>query len=295
MKRIASAVLAAVLLGAPSAFAQQLSLPGVADKSKPIGITADNGIEWQQTNHVYIARGHATATRGEDSVVADTLYAFYRPVNNAPQAPSKTGGSDSISGGSTQIYRIEADGHVTFKSPTGTVTGDHAVYDVDKAVLVVTGRHLQLVTPHEIITARDSLEWYDAKNMGVARGNATATDGNRRVRADVLTANVTKAPDGSSHISRIDANGHVVVISPGQVATGDSGVYNVDTGIATLAGHVLLTRGDNDLRGQYAVVDVKNNVSRLLAAPPGTELAGGHAPRVEGLIVPRGAPPASGR
>jgi hypothetical protein len=52
------------------------------------------------------------------------------------------------------------------------------------------------------------------------------------------------------------------------------------------------------LKGQYGVVDLNNNVSRLLAGPPAGD--GPAAGRVQGLIVPRqsgsgdAAEPASG-
>jgi lipopolysaccharide export system protein LptA len=48
---------------------------------------------------------------------------------------------------------------------------------------------------------------------------------------------------------------------------------------------VSLTRGENELRGQYAVVDTNTNVARLLAAPPSAQTAGPR-PRVEGLLIP---------
>jgi lipopolysaccharide export system protein LptA len=281
--------LAAMLAFAGAAQAQS-PLPGGfggSDNAKPIGIEAQNGIEWQQNNHVYIAHGNATATRGDSKVTADTLYAYYRVAAGTPPAATRAAAKpDPLTGSaSTQIYRIEAQGHVVFANPSETMTGDAAVYDVDSATLVVTGKGLKIVTPRDTITARDSLEWYDQKQLGVARGDAVAVQGNRRVRGDVLTARVTKQPDGQSRISRIDASGSVLVSSPGQIARGDAGVYNLDTGIATLTGHVRLTRGQNELRGRYAVVDLNTNVSRLLPAPPGTKVAG--TDRVEGLIVPR--------
>ncbi|HZT51517.1 MAG TPA: LptA/OstA family protein [Stellaceae bacterium] len=290
--RLAPAALAAMLaLGAAAAHAQLPFLSG-QDGGKPIGIEAENGIEWQQNNHLYIARGNATATRGDGSVSADTLYAFYRPAGPAPAdaRTSKDGKPAPFTGGSTEIYRIEADGHVRFKTPTQTLTGDHAVYDVDKALLVVTGKRMQLDTPRQTITARDSFEWHDATQTGVARGDAVATQQDRSVRADVLTAIAERDAAGASKISRINANGNVIVSSPGQTARGDAGVYNLDTGIVTLAGHVRLTRGDNELRGRYAVVDLNRNISRLLSAPPDTKVAGGRPPRVEGLLVPRSKP-----
>jgi lipopolysaccharide export system protein LptA len=287
--RRAAVALIAGLACAPAALAQAPLLGGaMGDSAKPIGIEAENGIEWQQNNHVYIARGHATATRGDDKVTADTLMAFYRADETHP-APARKAGDDPTAGGSTQIYRLEAHGHVIFTNPTETMTGDDGVYDIDGAVLVLTGKGLKIVTPRDTITARDSLEWYDQQQLGVARGNAVAVQNDRRVRGDVLTARVAKQANGQSHISRIDANGNVLVSSPGQVARGDAGVYNLDTGIATLTGHVRLTRGENELRGRYGVVDLNTNVSRLLSAPPGAQVAGRDA-RVEGLIVPRRKP-----
>lgn len=292
--------LLALSVVAPLGPAAAQGVPGLGgiggqDNGKPIGIEATNGIEWQQNNRVYIARGDAKATRGETTVKADTLYAYYRPVAQAqPVAVSKTGSPDPFTGGgSTEIYRLEADGHVRFTTPTQTMTGDHAVYDIDQTVLVVTGNDLRLTTPRDTITARDSIEWYDGKQVGVARGDALAVRGDRRVRGDVLTAQMQKqGKDGPSRISRINGNGNVIVSNTDQIARGDAGVYNLDSGIATLAGHVRLTRGDNELRGRYAVVDLNTNVSRLLSAPPGAKvLAGGsETARVEGLLVPRRKP-----
>jgi lipopolysaccharide export system protein LptA len=286
VRRARFALVAMLALPAAS-HAQSAALGGAgADNTKPVAIEAENGIEWQQNNHVYIARGHATATRGEDKVTADMLSAYYRATDPAHRPAGKSADGDPLSAGSTQIYRLEAQGHVIFANPSETMTGDHGVYDVDSAVLVMTGKGLKIVTQRDTITARDSIEWYDQTQLGVARGNAVVLRGDRRVRGDVLTARVEKQANGQSRVSRIDASGNVLVSSPGQVARADAGVYNLDTGIATLTGHVRLTRGENELRGRYAVVDLNTNVSRLLSAPPGPQVAG-RGGRVEGLIVPR--------
>jgi lipopolysaccharide export system protein LptA len=305
MNRRAAALLAAiVLLTASSAVrAQQSNALGLTgdngNSNRPVNIEAEDGIEWQQNNKVYIARGNAKATRGDDSVTADTLYAYYRDA----QQPAESTGSSQLRGGaspparpfdngSTQIYRIEAEGHVVFATPSQTAYGDHAVYDVDQAVLVVTGKNLKIVTPQDVVTARDSFEWYDQKQIGVARGNATAVRQGpeaKSIRGDVLTAELARQgtqPNQSAKISKVNAQGHVVLVSADQIARGDAGVYNLETGIATLRGHVTLTRGENELRGQYAVVDTNTNIARLLAAPPTAEAAGTH-PRVEGLLIPR--------
>jgi lipopolysaccharide export system protein LptA len=304
MKRGAAALLGLLAIVAAPAGAQApppsnaLGLSG-DNSNKPVNIEADNGIEWQQNNKVYIARGNAKATRGDNSVTADTLYAYYREPQQPPAAtaaapqlrgnPPAASDQSPFDNGSTQIYRIEADGNVVFATPTQTAYGDRAVYDVDQALLVVTGKNLKIVTPQDVITARDSLEWYDQKQIGVARGNALAVRQGpdaKSIRGDVLTAEVTKTADQPSKISKVDAQGHVLLVSADQIARGDSGVYNLDSGIATLSGHVTLTRGENELRGQYAVVNTNTNVARLLAAPPSAQMTGAR-PRVEGLLIPR--------
>jgi lipopolysaccharide export system protein LptA len=337
VRRLATALLGSFALlsvgSAQPARAQNFGL-GLSsqDNGKPVDIVADDGIEWQQNNRVYIARGNARATRGQSTLFGDTLMAFYRPIcspearaaaaqkaaaakenppknkpANAPQPPhdcpatvpdkppaaqdrNNPGNGDPTGGNATEIYRMEADGNVKIATETQTVYGDHAVYDVDQDLLVVTGKHLKLETPRDTVTARDSLEWYDDKQLAVARGDAVSIREGKRLAGDVLTAEIEKDKNGASHISRIDAQGNVLVSSLDQVARGDTGIYNVDTGIATLSGRVTLTRADNVLRGRYGVVDLNNNVSRLLNAPPSAKLTEGSAPRVEGLLIPRKKP-----
>jgi lipopolysaccharide export system protein LptA len=96
----------------------------------------------------------------------------------------------------------------------------------------------------------------------------------------------TAAEAGNSRISRIDAQGNVVVSTATDIGRGDFGVYDAVKGIVTLLGNVTITRGQNVIRGQYAVVDLKTNVSRMmsLAAAPGQP-----APRVEGMFVRQNA------
>jgi lipopolysaccharide export system protein LptA len=286
----ALAALAALALACAAAPAAAQLAGSALDGSRPIHIEARNGIEWQQDNHVYIARGHATATRGQSTVTADVLYAYYRPTGTGHTDVARAKDPNPLTTSTTtEIYRLEADGHVVFTDGDRTAYGDHAVYDVDKAVMVVTGRDLRIVSPRETITARDALEWYDRRQLAVARGNAFAMRGDRRIRADIITAEVEKPDNAPARIERVNGYGNVLISTPDQIAHGDEGVYNLDSGIATLIGHVSVTKGDNELRGEYAVVDTKNSVSRVLAAPPGARVAGGKPPRVEGLLIPNHA------
>ena len=84
-------------------------------------------------------------------------------------------------------------------------------------------------------------------------------------------------------MTRIDAQGNVVITTPTDVARGRQGVYNLTTEIATLTGDVRLTRGDNHLNGQTAEVNMKTGIGRLLSTGDRT---GG---RVKGLFSSRSA------
>ena len=288
---------ALLVCGVPLSWADaQVLAPG--DKS-PIQIQADSGIEWQQDAHLYVARGNAVASRGPGEIRADTLIAHYREA--------KGGGN---TGANTEIYRVEAEGHVILKRDAQTVVGDRAVYDVDQAIAVVTGKGLQLTTPTDVVTARDSLDWYDQRQIAVARGNAVATRNGKTIKGDVLTAYLVKTASGpakggapgakpaitpaasssgaagaasgaESKISRVDAQGHVVIRNAADTGRGDFGVYKAETGIATLIGNVVIERGKDVIRGQRGVMDLNNNVSRMM---PGNG-PGGSPQRVQGLFV----------
>ncbi len=77
------------------------------------------------------------------------------------------------------------------------MVGDRAVYDVDRAIAVVTGKGLKMTTPTDVVTARDSLEWYDQKQIAVARGNAVAIRNGKTIKGDVLTAYMRQGRAGA--------------------------------------------------------------------------------------------------
>jgi len=293
------ALIAAALFCAAPALAQSLDL----SQGGPVEVTAVDGIEWRQQEQVIIARGEARAVRGGVTVEADRLLARYRPRGGQAAQPGPTPGE--VTGGGGEIWRLEAEGNVVIFTATDRAEGDRAVYDMDQAVMVITGRALRLVNPDNTLTARDSVEYWSQRRMAVARGNAVvvSNDG-RRVRADTLVAHFAEtpaqdqpraqaaatqpAPGQPSSIERVEAFGNVEIRTEQEVVRGDRGVYNPNTGMARLLGQVRITRGDNTLTGQEAVVNMQTGVSRLVSAP---------GQRVQGLIVPQqgeqALPPAS--
>ena len=264
--RILSAAFAALTLLATPVLAQLGGMFGGDGGDKPVEILADEGIEWQQNSKAYIARGNAKAVRGDTTIAADTLTAYYR--ENA------TGG--------TEIFRVVADGKVRINSAQGAVQGDRGVYEVDRAVFVMTGGDIRMTSGTDVVTARDSLEFWEQRQLAVARGNASAKREDKSIRADTLTATIAEGARGGREVRRVDAFGNVLVATASETARAETGVYNLERGIATLRGKVRITRGQNQLNGEYAVVDLNSGVSRILPAPA----QDGQPSRVTGLFVP---------
>jgi lipopolysaccharide export system protein LptA len=264
--RLLLPLLAFLALGAQSS---RLDFGLRGGEGVPITVDADEGIEWMEREQLYRARGNARATRGEVTVFADELVAHYR---------KKTGGG-------TEIWRLVADGSVRLVGAKDEeARGDHAVYEIDKAVLLLTGKNLRLTAGNDIVTARDSLEYWSERRLLVARGEAVAIRLDRRLKADTIAGRIQEQPNGQSRIDRVEATGAVHISTPREIARSARAVWNADTEIATLQGKVRITRGDNQLDGEYAEMNMKTGVSRLLAAPAGTPAPPGN--RVRGLIKP---------
>jgi lipopolysaccharide export system protein LptA len=229
-----------------------------------------------------------------------------QPVAPQPVATGLTGATDTEG---NEVYRMRAEGNVHIYTATDQAWGDQATYDLDQAVLVMTGNALKLTTPSDTLTARDTLEYWSQKHMAVARGDAVVvTNDARRVSADTLVAYTvdtpanqaggkssapvqnastpaTKpgdaAPDSMAamvgKLQRVEAFNNVSVRTLTDVVTGDRGVYVPDTDIAHMGGHVRITRGQNQVNGSEAVVNMKTGIATLLAGDNG---------RVTGLVVP---------
>jgi lipopolysaccharide export system protein LptA len=309
MARISWVLAGFAWLAVPSAYAQPIDL----SHGGPVTVTAAGGIDWDQATQTVTAHEDARAVRGNATVTADRLIAHYRKKAGAAGGVQKAAATTpppampgtATDTGSNEIYRLNAEGHVHIFTQTDQAWGDHAVYDIDQAVLVLTGEGLRLTTPQDLLTARDAMEYWSAKHMAVARGDATATSNDgRRIVGDVLVGytvdpnappaakDAAPAPKPAAaaaagsdpavpgKLQRVEAYGHVEVRTLTEIVTGDRGVYLPDTGLAHVIGNVHITRGENQLNGAAAVVNMKTGRATLTQAPGG---------RVQGLVVPNGS------
>jgi lipopolysaccharide export system protein LptA len=249
-KGLAAAILMAGL-GSPSGVLAQSLNFGSGDSDDPIEIFADNGIEWQQENLLFLARGNARAVRGPVTVLANELRAYYREKSD----------------GSTDIWRLDAVGKVRIKTQGETAYGDKAVYQVENGILVLSGRKVRLVAGKDEISADRQLEYWEKKRMAVARGNAYAVRQGKRLRADVLASYFRPDKNGNNELYRVDAFDNVKIVTQSNTATADRAVYNVESGIATLTGSVKLVRGKNVLTGCSAEVNLSTGISKIFSCP----------------------------
>jgi lipopolysaccharide export system protein LptA len=304
MKRRCAVFLLGLLALPGAAHAQGIDMSG----SGPVEVTARGGFEWRENDQVVIATGDARAVRNNVTVLADELVARYRKKAGpegapaarpqpAPAASPTAAGAPPDEDGGNEVYRLEAHGHVRILTATDEAVGDDAVYDLDQAVLVMTGHALKLTTPSDVLTARDSMEYWSARHMAVGRGNAVVvtTDG-RRLAADVLVAftrddapAATPAPTqaaarpgadpllSSGKLQRVEAYGNVEVRTAVDIIRGDRGLYLPDIDVARVVGHVRITHYSQQSEGPAADVNMKTGIARLTSAA---------GQRVHGLIVP---------
>ena len=238
----------------------------VAVSSQPIEITAAKSLEWNRKAKTYVAREKVIVTQGTVRLQGDLLTARYNDND-----------------GMTDIYILEMEGHVVVQSSPYTAIGDKAVYDVKTGNAVIIGKDLKIFTDADVMTAKDKIEFFRNENRLTATGEATVTRSDDGViSADVLDAWFIKDSAGQMTVSSITAQGHVVVKTAKEIATGDSGIYDVPAQKATLTGKVKLFQGKNWLEGTRADVDMVTGISRL-SGKGDLETEG----RVKGVFYPK--------
>lgn len=127
-------------------------------------------------------------------------------------------------------------------------------------------------TPIEI--EADELEVQDKTNVAVFKGNVVVKQGKAALQTARLTVHyATSALPGdgaqapqtpqSQRISRLEADGKVLITSDGQSATGNAGVVNFDDRTLSLNGDVTLTQDGNVVTGDTLTVSLDTGVAKV--------------------------------
>jgi len=233
-----------------------------------IAIEADQGIEWQRPSRLVIARGNAQAVRGDMQLNGQVLTAHYR------ERPD----------GSTEVWKIDAEGDVRLKTPGETAFGERGSFDFDKNLMTLTGdTEVGVTTATSRITARKEITYDTRTRTMVARGDAVAVEEDRTLHGDVITVYLRDKPvEGQSRMRRLEAERNVRLLTGGDDIRADRGTYDVESGQATMTGSVKVLRGPNVLTGCRGEANLKTGVSTLFAC---TDERRGST-RVQGVILP---------
>ncbi|MDB5395559.1 MAG: hypothetical protein JWM91_3065 [Rhodospirillales bacterium] len=248
-------------------------------------VTSSRDLEWLQQDRAYVARGNAVAKRGTVTLMGDTLIAYYRPMAGAAAQPkpAASGSQTGFDSGTTEIWRVVAEGNVHIISEDRDAWGDRAEYDKDKSVVVLTGKALKATTLEDTVTARDSLEYWQDKDMAVARGNARIVKVNgNTLEGDLIGGHFAKDDHGSTILKTIESKGNVVVTTISDVVHGDEGVYDLVAKRTVLFGNVRATHASSTIEGASAEVNMETGISQVFP---------GLGQRVHGLFVHQSNPP----
>jgi len=140
----------------------------------------------------------------------------------------------------------------------------------------------------------DSLTINDKKNLAVFHGKVKANQGTMTMRSSKLNVNYSggnkdtvgagkDGAKGGSQITSIRAEGKVLInTAEDQATTSDWALFSAASQTMTIGGNVVLTQGDNVIKGDQLVIDLTTNKSRFVnAGGPSTRK------RVQGLFMPK--------
>lgn len=258
-------ILTFLLLSAGIVNAHAQNSPAFSENSKePVEISADKALEWRQKDKQYIAEGNVEAKQGDVSILTDRLIADYRDDNE---------------GGNVEIWQLTAEQNVRLQNTDSTATGDKAIYNVDNGIATLTGSDLKLITPDQVITAQERMEYDTIKGMAKAVGNAKIARGSDTLSASTITAHFAKDASGKQTLRTANASGGVTIKTPEETLTGDHGTYNASANTAEVKGNVKIVRGPNILEGDRAEVNLATNVSKMFGSPESGK-------RVKGVFFP---------
>lgn len=130
-----------------------------------------------------------------------------------------------------------------------------------------------------IMRSRELKVHYEGSMRGSPKSADGKTDQNAAAPAK-SRAGQTVTNDPAQRIRMIEATGGVIVTNKDQKATGDKGVFDMRTNLATISGNVVISQGPNVMRAEKLVVDMKTGFSKMEA---GTKDG---SKRVQGLFLP---------
>jgi lipopolysaccharide export system protein LptA len=180
-----SAIAQSPLKGTPATPASGGLMAGFSTQSQgPVDIAADK-LTYDSANCASIATGSVEMLQGTSRLRAEVAHAFskHKPA---------TGPDQSVCG---PIERIEVDGDVFYVTPDETARGDHAVYDADQSLIVMTG-NVVLVQAKRNVVRGDRLTIHTLTHLAEMVSTAQGRGTPGRVRAVLYPSAGQGVPSG---------------------------------------------------------------------------------------------------
>jgi lipopolysaccharide export system protein LptA len=175
----------------------------------------------------------------------------------------------------------------------GLTESSNEPIDIESDVLVVHDKD-KYATFKGNVKAVQGTTTLRAKELNVHYvGGDKLTPGPKKEGGETATAPATKVADAqgggasgdNAQITKIEAKGEVVITSDkDQTTTSDWAIYDLPAQQVTVGGNVVLTQGENVLKGDRLVIDLTTGESRFENS--GNDAAGG---RIRALFMPKEA------
>jgi len=127
----------------------------------------------------------------------------------------------------------------------------------------------------------DELEINEKKGTAIFTGRVEANQDKFRLSSASLevfyNSNKEKGP---TKVTQMEALGNVVIITKAQKITGSKAFFDMLKDTVTVTGDVVVTQGQNVIRGQKLLVDQKTGKTRFLSSSSSS------SGRVRGLFLP---------
>jgi lipopolysaccharide export system protein LptA len=191
-----------------------------------------------------------------------------RPVSTSPAATAPASSSPTVAAPATapsgppnalQGFSQNRD------KPLKISSASLEVRDKDKVATFSGDVHL--VQGDTTLRSKTLVVFYDdqsdaAKQDAAKQDGASKPDAQKPAKPPAGAANADAAPI-SQQIRRVEAKGGVLVTQKEQSATGESGIFDMQANTVTLLGNVVISQGQNVVRGDRLTVDLTSGVSRV--------------------------------
>ena len=111
----------------------------------------------------------------------------------------------------------------------------------------------------------DALEVRQADQLAIFSGDVVAGQGTLRLTADHVEVSYDEQAEGSDTgaIRNLQAEGNVFISNGAETAQGQQARYDVESGMITMTGDVVLTQGENVISGQRLTINLNEGQGRV--------------------------------